>query len=265
MASRWITIAAAAMAAFGGATRALAQEQDTFEWMGVVEPGKTLEVRGINGDITVDAAPGAAAQVRAVKHGEDDDPRTVRIEVVEDERGVLVCAVYPSSRDNRPNACTRDGHGQHVRDNDVHVDFDVKIPAGVRLVAGTVNGEIEARGVTADAKVSSVNGNVSVVTTGSAAASSVNGSVEATMGTARWDGTLAFQSVNGSVTIHLPAGTSAEVEGATVNGSLDSDFPLTLEAGRTWGPRKFEGRIGDGAGGKLEIETVNGSIELRRT
>lgn len=265
MASRWIMALVAAIATFAGGAQALAQQEDTFEWMGVVERGKTLEIRGVNGDITVEAATGTAAQVNVLKRSKDDDPSTVQIEVVEDERGVLVCAVYPTTRGDRPNRCSREGHGQNVNDNDVHVDFDVKIPAGVRLVAGTVNGEVDARGVTADARVSSVNGDVAVVTTGSAAASSVNGSVEATMGTARWDGTLEFHSVNGSVTLHLPAATSAEVEGVTVNGDLDSDFPLTIETNRTWGPKKFEGRIGDGAGGRLEIETVNGSIELRRS
>ncbi len=262
VASRWITITTA-LAALVPASRALAQNQDAFEWTGVVERGRTLEVRGINGDIRVTAAPGASALVRAVKHGEDDAPRDVRIEVVQDEKGVLVCAVYPTPRGERPNQCRRDGRGQKIHDNDVNVDFEVRIPAGVHLAAGTVNGRIEASGVTGDARVSSVNGEVRVASSGSVSAHSVNGSIEATMGSARWDGTLEFGTVNGSVTLTLPAAVGAVVEGTMVNGDFESDFPMLVEAGRTWGPKRFEGRIGDG-GGRLSIETVNGSIILRR-
>jgi hypothetical protein len=262
MASRWITITVS-LALLGSAGRAIGQAQEPFRWSGVVAPGKTLEIRGINGDIEVSGAEGSAAEVRASKEGEDDDPREVRIEVVEDAQGVLVCAVYPASRGHGPNECRRDARSQQVHDNDVQVDFEVRVPAGVRLVARTVNGEIEAVGVQGDADVSTVNGKVQVASTGTVSAHTVNGSIEATMGRERWAGELEFHTVNGSVTLRMPAGTSAVVKGETVNGGFDSDFPLMLEANRSWGPRRFEGRIGEG-GGTISIETVNGSIRLVR-
>jgi DUF4097 and DUF4098 domain-containing protein YvlB len=67
--------------------------------------------------------------------------------------------------------------------------------------------------------------------------------------------------VNGSINIELPDGVNAEVTARTVNGDLETDFPLTIQ-GR-WGPRKLTGTIGDG-GRDLSLETVNGSIRLRR-
>jgi DUF4097 and DUF4098 domain-containing protein YvlB len=263
MASRWITITVS-LALFGSAGRAVGQVQEPFRWSGVVEPGKTLEVRGINGDIEASGAEGTAAEVRASKEGEDDDPREVRIEVVEDAQGVLICAVYPNRRGERPNECHRDRQNQQLDDHDVTVDFVVRVPAGVRLVARTVNGSITATGIRADTEVSTVNGKVEVASTGTVSANTVNGSIEATMGRERWTGKLEFHTVNGSVTLRMPAGTNAVVEGETVNGDLESDFPLTLEANRQWGPRKFEGAIGEG-GGRLSIETVNGGIRLVRT
>ena len=42
-----------------------------------------------------------------------------------------------------------------------------------------------------------------------------------------------------------------------------SDFPLTIEAGE-WGPQSVNGTIGAG-GGQLNLETVNGEIELRKS
>jgi DUF4097 and DUF4098 domain-containing protein YvlB len=262
MASRWITITVS-LALLGSAGRAIGQAQEPFRWSGIVEPGKTLEIRGINGDIEVSGAEGAAAEVRASKEGEDDDPREVRIEVVEDAQGVLICAVYPTRRGERPNECQRNRRDQQLDDHDLHVDFVARVPAGVRLVARTVNGSITATGIRADTEVSTVNGKVEVASTGTVSANTVNGSIEATMGRERWTGKLEFHTVNGSVTLRMPAGTSAVVEGGTVNGDLETDFPLTLEANRQWGPTRFEGAIGEG-GGRLSIETVNGKIRLVR-
>jgi len=73
---------------------------------------------------------------------------------------------------------------------------------------------------------------------------------------------LRFNTVNGSVTVLLPAGANADVEAATVNGSLESDFPLTIQ-GR-FSNRRMRGTIGDG-GHLLKLETVNGSVTIRRT
>jgi hypothetical protein len=48
-----------------------------------------------------------------------------------------------------------------------------------------------------------------------------------------------------------------------VNGGFSSDFPLTVEAG-SWGPKRVQGTIGSG-GGRLNLETVNGGIAIRKS
>jgi len=48
----------------------------------------------------------------------------------------------------------------------------------------------------------------------------------------------------------------------TLHGSISSDYPVQL-SGR-FGPRRAEGTIGRG-GREIEMETVNGSIELRKS
>jgi len=96
---------------------------------------------------------------------------------------------------------------------------------------------------------------------GTARGTTVNGSVVATVGKAGWSGTLEFSTVNGGIKLTLPSDLDADVDASTVNGSIDSDFPITVQ-GRMR-PREFHGRIGKG-GRKLELSTVNGSIELRK-
>ena len=96
----------------------------------------------------------------AVKKGRKSDPAQVKVEVVEHAGGVTLCAVYPAP-DGRENTCAPGKGGRmNVRDNDVNVEFHVKVPAGVRFVGRTVNGGISGSGLTADAEAETVNGGV---------------------------------------------------------------------------------------------------------
>jgi DUF4097 and DUF4098 domain-containing protein YvlB len=81
------------------------------------------------------------------------------------------------------------------------------------------------------------------------------------MGRSDWAGALEFETVNGSITVVLPDGVGAEVVASTVNGGIDTDFPLTVR-GR-FSARRLTGTIGEG-GRRLRLETVNGAIRIRR-
>lgn len=254
---RQLAVAAAWLMIWGTAET---QAQD-FEWQGSVDRGDAVTIRGVNGSITASAASGSQVQVRATKEWDDDDPDSVRIEVVEDSRGVLICAVYPSRRGRDPNRCGRgDDYEMSVRNNDVQVHFTVEVPAGVELEARTVNGGIEARGISDEVEARTVNGAVAVEANGPVSAETVNGAIEARLGSEPSED-LRFKTVNGGIRLVLPSGTDADVDIRTVNGSIDTDFPLTIR-GR-WGPRSASGEIGAG-GPEIELSTVNGSIALVR-
>lgn len=232
-----------------------------FKWSGALASGKTLEIRGINGSIRAVAARGREASVTATKHARKSDPDEVKIEVVEHAGGVTICAIYPSRRVSRPNECRAGGGGHNSsEDNDVEVRFEVQVPAGVEFEGHSVNGDVTAEGLTGDAHVATVNGDVAVSAAGVVEASTVNGSVDATLGRGDWRGRLKFSTVNGSITVTLPRGLGADVEASTVNGSVESDFPITV-SGRM-NPRSLRGTIGEG-GRQLDLNTVNGSIRLR--
>jgi hypothetical protein len=237
-------------------------EQQEFRWRGVVAPGRGIEIKGVNGDIQAEAAPGNEVEVFAIKRGRRSDPSQVKIEVIEHEDGVTICAVYPSDNPNRPNVCQPGKGGRmNVRNNDVQVNFTVRLPSGVRFIGRTVNGGIEATSIESDAEAHTVNGSIRVSAAGYVQAGTVNGSITASLGSANWTGTLEFETVNGSITLDLPAGTNTHVRAQTVNGDISTDFPLTVH-GR-FNSRQVNGTIGSG-GRDLELETVNGSIRLRR-
>ncbi|HEU5049356.1 MAG TPA: DUF4097 family beta strand repeat-containing protein [Gemmatimonadales bacterium] len=238
--------------------------QDDFKWSGRLAAGKTIEIRGINGTIAARGTGGGEVRVSASKHARRSDVASVEIRVEEHADGVTICAVYPQDRDQ--TGCQERSrsrrNGDSHENNDVNVDFTVEVPAGVEFAGRSVNGDVSASGLAADARISTVNGDVEVATRGLAEASTVNGNVTASMGRADWTGTMEFHTVNGTITVSLPADADTEVRASTVNGDISTDFPLTVQ-GR-FGPRRMQGTIGRG-GRSLSLETVNGSIEIDRS
>lgn len=242
------------------ATTAAAQD---FNWHGRIAAGKRLEVKGVNGDVRAVLASGAEAVVNATKHSRRSDPDDVKIEVVESEDGITICAVYPTPpRARQENVCEPgDAWRSSTDNNDVTVDFEVQVPAGVEFNGQTVNGEMSAEGLKGDVRASTVNGSVRVTTTGLAEASTVNGSVYAQMGRANWNNDLEFSTVNGGITLILPSKLDTDLRATTVNGDIETDWPLTI-TGRI-GPRRLRGTIGAGGRG-LTLSTVNGEIRLKK-
>ena len=60
--------------------------------------------------------------------------REVKIEVVPSEDGVTICAVYPSDG-RRENACEPGEHDHtSTRNNDVRVDFTVRVPEAAKPI-----------------------------------------------------------------------------------------------------------------------------------
>jgi hypothetical protein len=234
-----------------------------FEWTGRLAAGKAIEIKGVNGDVRAETTGGSEVEVRATKReGRRGDADAVTFAIVEHADGVTICAMYPDEWGEEPNECGpgRRGH-MSTHDNDTQVDFVVRVPAGVDFVGRTVNGDVETESLGGNVYARTVNGGIDVAAAGYVEASTVNGSIRASMGRGDWDGDLEFHTVNGSITLELPDGLGAEVRAKTVNGALETDFPLTVQ-GR-WGPRSLTGTIGDG-GRRLDLETVNGSIRLRR-
>jgi hypothetical protein len=254
------TILAAVAAAVLAAPVLVAAAQEDFHWSGKVAAGAAVEIKGVNGSIVATGAPAGEVEVTAVKKGRKSNPTDVKIDVVEHPGGVTICAVYPS--EGTPNECKPgEGGRMKVRDNDVAVDFQVKVPAGVRFVGRTVNGGITATGIQADAEAHTVNGGVELDASGTARAETVNGGIKARLGRADWTGALKLKTVNGGIDVSAPAALSADVKASTVNGDIETDFPLTV-SGRI-SRRSIQGTIGSG-GRQLEMETVNGGIELHK-
>ena len=244
-----------------GALIPLAKPSD-FSWHGQLVPGQVIEIKGVNGSIHAEPATGTEVTVEGSKFARHSDVRSVKVQVVPHADGVTICAVYPSSDWGRPNECAPGSGGRmNTNNNDVRVEFTVRVPAGVRFTGHSVNGTVEADSLASDVVAHTVNGKIRIATTGWAEAKTVNGTISARVGQTAATRPMEFETVNGGIDLELPASTNATLHASTVNGRISTDFPLMVH-GKFTG-REITGSVGQG-GPELNLRTVNGSIALRR-
>ena len=68
--------------------------------------------------------------------------------------------------------------------------------------------------------------------------------------------------VNGNVIAEFTGEFGGDVEMSTVNGALRTDYEITV-TGRL-DPKHLRAHIGKAGGPRIKLETVNGSVELRK-
>lgn len=143
-----------------------------------------------------------------------------------------------------------------------YVSYVLRVPRQFDLDLEAHNGSLGVNGVTGRMELRTTNGSVNLVDVGGdVRAHTQNGSVTVRLAGAKWDGRgLDAVTQNGSVQLGIPADYAAVIETETVNGRLNTDFPVTLQ-----------GRIGrhltlplNGGGATLRATTTNGSVTLSR-
>jgi hypothetical protein len=273
---------------------AVAQERDRdFNFSDRVAAGAWLRVHSTHGDIRVTRASGDRVEVVGRKSG--DDAADLRITAVRNGDDVIICAVFEGAQ------CDAEGIRSSRRwshDGEGSVDFEVRLPRGVKIRAATGNGEVAVSGATAEVQAASGNGAVSVAssggpvrassgngdidvseaggevtarsgngdirvttTAGPVTASTGNGSIDARMSSLTGTEDMAFRTGNGDVSVTLPANFEGEIEARLPNGRLESDFPLRVE-GRL-DPRRLRATIG-GGGRRITITSGSGGAEIRK-
>jgi len=263
-----------------GAQQQFGRDTDTWRWDGRVDAGKWMSVFNVNGSVDFLPSNDNMVHLVAEKRTSRGEPDDIHFEVVQQGGNVTICAIWNN------NARCEDGDMENFRnrgrneENHTNVKFTVRVPRSVRVGAHSVNGGVSVRDVGNEVRANTVNGGVTVRNTsgpvragtvnggvdvntsaGPVSAETVNGNVDARMATLQGDDDMDFKTVNGSVSIYVPASFDGRFRFDTVHGGIDSDFPMTISG--KWGPRHATGTIGSG-GRDIRASSVNGSIELRR-
>lgn len=147
-----------------------------------------------------------------------------------------------------------------------YVSYEIFVPNRSDLNLKAHNGGISINDVSGRISFQTTNGGVSLSRVGgSVTGNTTNGGVHVELTGSRWEGeTLDVKTTNGGVNLVLPDNYSAHLETGTVNGNVQSDFPLNVpmtERGRM--PKDISVDIGSG-GPTIRATTTNGGVHLSR-
>lgn len=192
-----------------------------------------------------------------------------------DKNEVLVRALIQANADTRADAQSLakdikiETDGDRVRAdgplnrryNHWSVSYEVWVPRKTSLDADTHNGGVSVEGVEGRMELRAVNGGISLrQVAGDIRAHTTNGGVTAYLDGSTWRGSgLDLQTTNGGVNLEIPRGYNAELETGTVNGSMNIDFPITVQG---FIGRRITTKLGQG-GPRVRATTTNGGVRIR--
>ncbi len=226
---------------------ALAEVREEFHKTVPMDAIGSLTVKNVNGNITITAWDRNEAQIDAVKTARSEEKlREARIEVNGSGHSINVETKLPEHSNNSGK-----------------VDYNIHVPRGARIFkAETVNGNVRIDGPSGRIKAETVNGNVEVW--GAAdelSLETVNGEAKASLVTGGHR--VKLNTVNGTVSIQVPANINAHVKASTTTGKIHSDLPLSVETSRYGPGANADANLGSG-GETISLETVNGSIYIHK-
>lgn len=227
-------------------------EEETFTF--TLEDGGRFSLSNVNGSVKVTGVSGNKVEIVATKKADDqDDLDSIEIQISNSASEVVVeTEIGKSSR------------WFSFGNNSGEVRYEVTVPAGTELDSiDTVNGGVNISGVSGEVNAESVNGDIEIEDlVADATLGTVNGSIDASFRKLDGRQDVKAETVNGRVTIYLPADADVKISADTLNGSINArDFDLEPDKGFVGSD--LNGAIGSGSA-RLNIDTVNGSIKIRR-
>ena len=235
-----------------------------------IAKGKLLEFKGSNTALEITKAAGPEALFTVVKDAAAAD---IRVQMVTHDKGVTICAVYPSKDPKKPNECLPGAKGRLSQGNPKDLPtlrLKIEVPAGVDISASTMFGDLRSTGAPGNLSLYSGRGNLAVVDGGT-------GDIQAGVGLLGNIDALIVQSAAGVAArrARFEAAGSGQIRvGMPTNMPfryvISSQSALTIDPAfrfeKTTGPL-LTGSHGGGAGEvSLSVDTgIAGRFILRRT
>jgi len=216
-----------------------------------------VDLRNIAGEIAVSRGNGTDATLEAVKHARGrtiDDAREalqlVQVEITERAGRLEARTRYPDETEMR---------SRNRRNINVSVSYTVTVPAGTRVTANSISGNIRVQDVQGDLILESISGNIQIANGGRAATvKTISGNVEVS-GT-QIDGALEASTVSGTVAVRKVKARRLDlgsVSGPVLVEDLECD---RVGAHSVSGDIRFAGTLA--RGGRYEMRSHSGEVRL---
>ncbi len=287
----WIGIALAIQVSAQQSTEKISRELN-FEKAGA----NAVMIFNINGSVKVEGYSGSKVIVEVEKKIDAKTEARLALGKEEIQLGVMdradtlllfvkgTCSPFGKLTDRerwnrRVGSWGYDWNLRHTEDcekkYDYTMNFVVKVPSGVNVLASTVNrGDIEIQGVSGKVVADNINGSIQLSgLSNTTQASTINGSVKLDF-SGNPPGDSRFYSLNGDITANFRTGLGAQLAFKSFNGelysSVDEITPLPVQLEKT--DRGGEGtryrvsgnryKIRQG-GPLLDFETFNGDVFVK--
>lgn len=231
--------------------------QDTWTRSYTVDEGGRLEILNVNGQVQAEAWTGTTVEVsveREATAGSDESAKELlgKIEMREE---------------TSPARVRIETHSPRVSFGGVKTTYRVRVPKGVHVDLRTVNGGVRVDDLSGEVRASSTNGGVRgrIRQATLLEARTTNGGVDLEVaGPVAPNARVELASVNGGVSLTVPADTRADVTARCVNGRIRIADELAFDAEGESSRRRVEGRL-NGGGARIELQTTNGGVALGRS
>lgn len=265
------------LALVSGAAAAASSVSESKTWSktyAVRGTAPRLEVSNIWGNVRV--RPGKSGEIVVSVVEERSAPNqalfersldAIKLDVEAEADGLTMRVGDPEERWNRTIAC---------RGCRVDYQFDITVPADASVDVGTVmDGIVDVRGVAGALSASNVNGSIAVDDVHNCdRINGVNGRIDIQFSRAPTSD-CDIETINGDITLRIPADTSLDVAVDLFNGAVESEFtlepfslPATVEQISEDGRNRYRiqrlSGIRIGAGGPMySITSMNGDVRIR--
>ena len=201
-----LLLAAALALAFSGPARA----DDSSSSIAFSDPSKpgTLRIRVWHGQVSVHGADVKAISVTSDTAPANSAPRKDGMRVLSEKGNVASLEYGADGSSGAP------------------VDFDITVPRDTSVVvASSTHGDFACTGVSGDIDVRTINGDVKLGdVSGGALVETMNGDIMVAVKSLAQTRPLSFSSMNGRVTIRVPADAKAAIRFRTHRGVILTDF-----------------------------------------
>ena len=255
----------------------------------------TADLSLISGEIIVTAASGNQARVRAYsEHGDvefQSSPSRLSLSV-RSRRGRMGDTRYevavPVGTRLLLRTTSGDIRARGVRGEvEAHTTSgDVEVQGGAtRVTLESVSGDIHGEQLDGSVRVTATSGDVTLErVTGDVEVETVSGEISITDARSKWvrtettsgdvdyrgaidaAGRYDFTSHSGEVTLVVPADAGGQLSVETFSGSIESDFPMTIQpngADSGGRPKRMQFTFGAGSA-RISIETFSGDVRIEK-
>lgn len=208
--------------------------------IGALPPGTTMHIRAVSAQI----------DVYKPKIGEPSNRYTISATAFSGQKQPPPPMLLP----------TRDGIS--VAANDPLRFLLVRAPAAVNVDVRSQRGNVSVTDISGNATAYAGNGDVHIMLSGYAQASTGNGNITVYMGAGHWPGTLHFSTDHGDVLIYVKATAHFTAQLHTDDGTIFTDFRLHGSARGT--AETLAGAVAGGGKQAIDIHVKRGAIRLLR-